>query len=378
MRYFRTAVLLVILTALAACQDANIVGTDPKPNASDTHPGLGILDPQKGPAYTGYILGNDGETPVKIQYQVVNGHAIYDGDVSIGAPSEVAKTAEELLARKHNVTASALHRDAKSWWSGGVVPVRQVFAPNNLQAALSQIQQQVPGIKFVTYTGQARYLAIRNSGDGSYYYGGCSGSECTVYIGSSGASKAIIMHEVGHALGFQHEVRRCDRNSYIRMIDTNPYPEEFALDCTSVQMGNYDLNSIMHYNSREFGRLHFTNLNGQEVQGYWGRTTLSAGDVAAWQRVYTGTTSGTVTGTTANTGEYTGPYNLRSGPGTSYSVAGTIGGGVQVTIACQSTGTTHTGPWGSTNIWDKLSTGKWISDAFVYTGSSSRVAPSCS
>lgn len=83
------------------------------------------------------------------------------------------------------------------------------------------------------------------------------------------------------------------------------------------------------------------------------------------------------TGTTANTGSYTGPYNLRSGPGTNYALAGSIAGGVQVSIVCQATGTTHTGPWGSTSLWDKLSSGKWISDAFVYTGSNNTVAPRC-
>lgn len=84
------------------------------------------------------------------------------------------------------------------------------------------------------------------------------------------------------------------------------------------------------------------------------------------------------TGTTVNTGAYTGPYNLRSGPGTNYSIVGSVGGGVQVSIVCHANGTSHTGPYGTTNLWDKLSTGRWISDAFVYTGSNSAVAPACS
>ena len=88
--------------------------------------------------------------------------------------------------------------------------------------------------------------------------------------------------------------------------------------------------------------------------------------------------STTATGTTANTGGYTGPYNLRSGPGTNYSKVGSIGGSVRVSIVCQKAGTSHRGPWGTTSLWDKLSSGKWISDAFVYTGSDGRVAPRCS
>jgi murein DD-endopeptidase MepM/ murein hydrolase activator NlpD len=72
-----------------------------------------------------------------------------------------------------------------------------------------------------------------------------------------------------------------------------------------------------------------------------------------------------------------GPYNLRAGPGTNYAVVGTIAGGTQVWITCQAYGTTHTGPWGTTNLWNRLSSGAWITDAYVYTGTNGRVAPDC-
>lgn len=72
-----------------------------------------------------------------------------------------------------------------------------------------------------------------------------------------------------------------------------------------------------------------------------------------------------------------GPYNLRTGPGTNFGLAGSIPGGTQVTISCQTQGTTEKGPWGTTNVWDRLSTGAWITDAFVYTGTNGRVAPEC-
>ena len=98
---------------------------------------------------------------------------------------------------------------------------------------------------------------------------------------------------------------------------------------------------------------------------------------AAVNRVTGGGSTTYTTGTTANRGGYTGPYNLRSGPGTSYSKVGSVDGGVRVRIICQARGTTHTGPWGNSNVWDKLTTGKWIADAFVYTGSMGMVAPTC-
>jgi uncharacterized protein YraI len=72
-----------------------------------------------------------------------------------------------------------------------------------------------------------------------------------------------------------------------------------------------------------------------------------------------------------------GPFNLRAGPGTIYSVVGTIGGNVTVYIECQDYGTTVNGTWGATNVWDRLSSGAWITDGYVYTGSNGLVAPRC-
>src|SRR6476660_239633 len=76
-----------------------------------------------------------------------------------------------------------------------------------------------------------------------------------------------------------------------------------------------------------------------------------------------------------NTGGAT--LNTRSGPGTSYAVVGSIADGTFVTISCQKSGTSVSGTYGTTSLWDKLSNGQWVSDAYVLTGSSGLVAPAC-
>ncbi len=60
--------------------------------------------------------------------------------------------------------------------------------------------------------------------------------------------------------------------------------------------------------------------------------------------------------------------NRRSGPGTGHPLAGTAADGATVTVACSAYGTTHTGRWGSTSLWNQLTDGSWISDAYLYTG----------
>ncbi|WP_326754072.1 SH3 domain-containing protein [Streptomyces hirsutus] len=69
--------------------------------------------------------------------------------------------------------------------------------------------------------------------------------------------------------------------------------------------------------------------------------------------------------------------NVRSGPGTSYAIVRTLPVGAQVPINCQTPGTTVTGPYGTSNIWDNISNGQYVSDAYVKTGSDGYVAPRC-
>jgi hypothetical protein len=69
--------------------------------------------------------------------------------------------------------------------------------------------------------------------------------------------------------------------------------------------------------------------------------------------------------------------NVRSGPGTTYSIVGQLADGSKVSIICQTTGTTVTGTYGTSNIWDKIGTGKFVPDAYIYTGADGRVAPNC-
>ncbi|MCT4354486.1 SH3 domain-containing protein [Streptomyces sp. Je 1-79] len=69
--------------------------------------------------------------------------------------------------------------------------------------------------------------------------------------------------------------------------------------------------------------------------------------------------------------------NVRSGPGTQFSVVRILPAGTWVAIRCQTPGQRVTGPYGTTNIWDNIASGEFISDAYVKTGSDGYVAPRC-
>ncbi|MGP9019391.1 hypothetical protein ACT1U9_13390 [Streptomyces sp. BR1] len=70
--------------------------------------------------------------------------------------------------------------------------------------------------------------------------------------------------------------------------------------------------------------------------------------------------------------------NVRSGPGTGYPVVRVLPAGVSVPINCQCSGTTVSGPYGTTDIWDNIGNGQYVSDAYVRTGSDGYVTVTCS
>ncbi|MCX4764069.1 SH3 domain-containing protein [Streptomyces sp. NBC_01275] len=69
--------------------------------------------------------------------------------------------------------------------------------------------------------------------------------------------------------------------------------------------------------------------------------------------------------------------NVRSGPGTGYSIVRVLPEGSKVAIYCQTPGTSVAGPYGTSNIWDNIGNGDFVSDAYVHTGSDGYVASHC-
>jgi hypothetical protein len=71
---------------------------------------------------------------------------------------------------------------------------------------------------------------------------------------------------------------------------------------------------------------------------------------------------------------------VRKGPGTQYASSGRVKRGAKVTILCQTKGSKVSGPAAKNSPWwNKISgpTPGWVSDAFVKTGSTGRVARAC-
>ncbi|WKU08080.1 peptidoglycan DD-metalloendopeptidase family protein [Micromonospora sp. HUAS LYJ1] len=111
----------------------------------------------------------------------------------------------------------------------------------------------------------------------------------------------------------------------------------------------------LHYEQRLNGDDIKVRFNGT-LALYWGTKTYTSGN---------GCSSSTGSGTVDTAGS---PLTVRSGPGTGYASVGTVADGTKVTIGCQTSGTTVTGTFGTSAIWDRIGSGRFVADAYVYTG----------
>ncbi len=68
---------------------------------------------------------------------------------------------------------------------------------------------------------------------------------------------------------------------------------------------------------------------------------------------------------------------VRAGPGAGLDAWSSVANGSTVTILCQTEGSSVTGSQGTSTIWDMLSSGGFVSDAYVHTGSDGYVEKKC-
>jgi hypothetical protein len=70
------------------------------------------------------------------------------------------------------------------------------------------------------------------------------------------------------------------------------------------------------------------------------------------------------------------PLTVRAGASPSTSAVGSVADGATIRITCQRRGTSVTGTYGTSTLWDFIGTG-YVADAYVSTGSDGQVAPTC-
>lgn len=123
----------------------------------------------------------------------------------------------------------------------------------------------------------------------------------------------------------------------------------------------------LHYEQKLNGSAVSIQFNGNGVVYYDSTQTLTSRNCSTSTTNATGTVN-TVSGVS---------LNVRARPTTESAIVGSVADGQRVTIYCQTRGQTITGTYGTSSLWNRIGTGRFIPDAYTYTGSDDRVAPNC-
>jgi len=129
-------------------------------------------------------------------------------------------------------------------------------------AAISEIQQQVPCVRF-SYSNSGNYILVRTDKGGCWSPLGIVGSGAQeLNLGNGCWTTGIAVHEALHALGMHHEQTRSDRDKYVTIQWQNIKPDtvfNFQKDPDTHTGSSYDFLSIMHYGATDFS------TNGQQT-----------------------------------------------------------------------------------------------------------------
>lgn len=136
-------------------------------------------------------------------------------------------------------------------------------------------------IRFVPHSNQRDYIRVVSK-RGCYSTLGRRGGAQELSVNKQGCLyHGIIQHEFIHALGFQHEQTRSDRDKYVRILWSNinsAMQFNFQKQDTINLKTPYDYSSIMHYGVKAF------TINGRETIQPIQQTNVRIGQRRAMSR----------------------------------------------------------------------------------------------
>ena len=182
-------------------------------------------------------------------------------------------------------------------WPDGVVPY--VIDPSvneakgNIEKAVQHYSQNTC-IRWVPRTNQNDYVRFFK-GNGCHSLVGRVGNEQKISLGEGCNWFATAVHEMMHAIGFDHEQNRSDRDDYIEIHWKN-IPKESQHNFEKRQPNqnrlytSFDFESVMLYNTTAFSRNHQVTMSSKlpqiELKNHPINMGLSRKDIIKIQKLY--------------------------------------------------------------------------------------------
>ncbi|MEZ4316174.1 MAG: M12 family metallopeptidase [Myxococcota bacterium] len=279
-----SALALVALSACTPFDGSRMAGDYTLSPTEEAFPGARIT----GEGVTELFL--DDGTAVAVPYVVKEDMAVAEADIVLG-------TADEVTAR-----GAALQRTSSRWSCTvpyTIDPSLTWISEQDFRSAIAHWEQHT-GLSFVEDPTAPDRIRVRDGAGCSSRLGRVGGVQDLTLGSTCGRGAAI--HEVGHAVGMFHEHVRADRDSHVTVHWDNiaaastynflTYIDRYQ---AGLDLGPYDLGSIMHYSSFAFSTgvclpgetqgCSLTHTDGTFLLENQ-RSRLSTGDIAAIAAMY--------------------------------------------------------------------------------------------
>ncbi len=286
-------VLLVIMALLfilpfIAC-DTDTVSNEPEIAVEDE----AVVDDQETKYITKYFLGD----AVKVQLEEDGTYSLAGSDMRLfeNQLTDTPDGFEENPEPQDKRAALNLHSGIQKWPNSTIVYRISGLSDSVKSELLKSFKEWTSktNIRFKERTNESNYVTISSSGSNSnsgIATLGMYGDKSFIRLGTR-ATAAVIIHEIGHTLGYIHEHNSNDRDDYITVhfenIQDSAMSQFYKSNSTTLVNNEFDINSTMMYSSYTFsknGQPTITDKNGNVLPTR--QAILSSLDIKGTNSIY--------------------------------------------------------------------------------------------
>jgi len=214
---------------------------------------------------------------------------------------DIAVSASQLRLSRHKRAATAY---PKRLWRDGVIPflIDDSYTGDQKATIIQAMRhwENSTCLSLIERTTEKDFIFFHKGRCGCCSYVGRKGNgRQGISIGKNCDKFGIVVHEIGHTVGFWHEHTRPDREEFVTIVNDNikKGEEHNFLKLTSTEINSrnepYDYGSIMHYGKSTFAKevsqitiLPKKDPRTELIPDIGQREQLSAGDIRQTSKMY--------------------------------------------------------------------------------------------